>query len=349
MSLDAAIGLQLGTLDLDVGVSGRPGSVIAVLGPNGAGKTTILRCLAGAQAIDAGHIRLRDRVLDEPDAGTFVAPEARRVGLVPQDHLLFPHLSVLDNVAFGPRSAGASRAEARRQAKEELDAVGLGDLARARPRALSGGQSQRVALARALVTAPDLLLLDEPLAALDVTTRATTRRDLRRRLDGYGGVAILVTHDPLDALMLAEDIVVLEHGRVTQAGAIDEVTSRPRTRYVADLVGLNLYRGVAAGRAVRVGDVDVQVSEEAVGESFLTIRPSAVTLHPGPPEGSARNAWRCTIAGVDLLGERVRVHLDGPLPLVAEVTPASVATLHLEVGGEVWAAVKATEIDTYPA
>ncbi len=349
MRLDASIALCLGTLDLDVEVLGRPGSVVAVLGPNGSGKTTILRCLAGVQAIDAGRIRLGGRVLDDPEAGTFVPPEDRRVGLVPQDHLLFPHLDVLDNVAFGPRSTGASRADARRQARVQLDAMGLGDLARARPRALSGGQSQRVALARALVTAPDLLLLDEPLAALDVTSRATTRRDLRRHLDGYEGVAILVTHDPLDALMLAGEIVVLEHGRVTQAGAIDEVTSRPRTRYVADLVGLNLCRGVAAGRAVRVGGVEVQVSEEVRGETFLTIRPSAITLHPGPPEGSARNAWRCAISGIDLLGERVRVHLDGPLPLVAEVTPAAVASLHLEVGGEVWAAVKATEIDTYPA
>lgn len=348
MILDARLRLRLGALDLDVEVAAQPGRVLAVLGPNGAGKSTILRCLAGEHAVDEGHVRLGDRVLDDAATRTFVPPEHRRVGVVHQDHLLFPHLSVLENVAFGPRSTGTPKAEARARARRHLEAVGLADRADDRPRRLSGGQSQRVALARALVTEPDLLLLDEPLSALDVTTRATTRRDLRHHLDGYPGIAVLVTHDPLDALMLAEEVIILERGAVTQAGPVAEVTARPRTRYVADLIGTNLYRGAADGHAVRVDDARVEIADPAAGWVHLTISPTAVTLHRDPPTGSARNTWPGTIVTVDMLGERVRVHLAGPLHLVAEITPAALATMGLRIGDAVWASVKATEVDTYP-
>ncbi len=347
MILDADLRLALGTLDLDAAFAAEAGRVLAVLGPNGAGKSTILRTLAGDHALDGGHVRLGGRVLDEPASGAFVLPERRRVGFVHQDHLLFPHLSVLENVAFGPRATGTARVEARARAQRQLDAVGLGDRAGARPRQLSGGQSQRVALARALVTEPELLLLDEPLSALDATTRAATRRDLRHHLDGYRGVTVLVTHDPLDALMLADEIVILEHGRITQAGPVAEVASRPRTRYVADLVGTNLYRGAAEGHAVRVGDAVVEVAEAASGWVHLTIAPTAVTVHRQRPEGSARNTWPGTVTAVDLLGERVRLHLDGPLHLVAEITPAALAAMGLRLGDDVWTSVKATEVDTY--
>jgi len=348
MTLDAHVRLQLGTLALDVAIGARPGAVVAILGPNGAGKSTILRALAGLRAVDAGHVRLGDRVLDDPASRTFVPPEGRRVGFVHQDHLLFPHLSVLENVAFGPRSTGTSRGRARAHALARLEAAGLAELAGARPRELSGGQSQRVALARALAADPDLLLLDEPLSALDVTTRATTRRDLRRHLDGYAGIALLVTHDPLDALMLAEEVLILERGTVTQAGTVAEVTARPRTPYVADLVGTNLYRGAADGTAVLVGDTVVEVADRVSGWVHLTIAPSSVTIHPSEPVSSARNTWPCTITAVDLLGERVRLHLTGRLHLVAEITPASFARLALRIGDPVWATVKATEIATYP-
>ncbi len=188
-----------------------------------------------------------DRTLDEPATRTFVPPEDRRVAVVHQDFVLFPHLRVLDNVAFGPRSAGVPRRRADQVAREWLERMDLGDYALDRPASLSGGQAQRVALARALAADPEVLLLDEPLSALDVTTRATTRRDLRHHLDAFAGATVVVTHDPLDALLLAGRVAVLEAGRVTQAGSVAELTSHPRTRYVADLIGTNLLRGVADG------------------------------------------------------------------------------------------------------
>ncbi|QXC61115.1 ABC transporter ATP-binding protein [Aquihabitans sp. G128] len=351
MSLDARLEVRLGSLALDVDVQADAGTVLAVLGPNGAGKTTILRALAGLQPLAGGAIELAGRVLDDPQAGTFVAPEHRRVGFVHQDLLLFPHLSVLDNVAFGPRSNGTSKVASRAEARVWLERVGLEAYANERPKALSGGQAQRVALARALVGHPDLLLLDEPLSALDVGTRAATRRDLHRHLADFAGVTVVVTHDPLDALVLAQDVVVLEDGVASQSGALAEVTARPRSRYVADLLGTNLLRGEGRGHVVAL-DAEggaVEVAEAVDGPTFATISPSAVTLHLRAPEGSARNAWPATVTDLDLLGERVRVHLDGPVPLVAEITAASLAALALGPGSAVWATVKATEVATYPA
>jgi molybdate transport system ATP-binding protein len=347
VNLDAAIDLTQGPFRLRMDLAVAAGTTTAVLGPNGAGKSTLLRVLAGSAALDAGHVRLGERTLDEPGGRVFVAADSRRVGLVHQDLLLFPHLSVLDNVAFGPRCAGLSRATARAAAVGWLARVGLTDLADATPRSLSGGQAQRVALARVLVTEPDLLLLDEPLSALDAGTRGTTRRDLRRYLDDFAGATVLVTHDPLDALALADRVVVLEAGLVTQAGPIAEITARPRTRYVADLVGTNLVVGDAHGRTVRVGTAAVSLAEPLEGPTFATISPSAVTISHQPPDGSARNAWPVNIVGIEHLGERVRVALDGPPDLVAEITTASLLALSLAVGDSVWASVKSTDIAAY--
>lgn len=347
-SLDADLRLRLGTLDLAVVLRAVPGSVVAVVGPNGAGKSTVVKALAGLVAVDAGRIELAGTMLDDPTSGRFAAPEHRRVGYLPQGLALFPHLRVLENVAFGPRSMGRSRAEARRSAADLLARMGLEGHARSRPRELSGGQAQRVALARALATDPDLLLLDEPLSALDVTTRAAVRRDLRSHLGAFAGVTVLVTHDPLDALLLADEIVIIEDGKVTQAGAPGEVTARPRTPYVADLFGANLLRGTGDGRTVRVGEAVVTVAEPAPTEAFVSLSPSAITVHQGEPAGSARNVWPATVAEIDLLGDRVRVHLAGPLPLVAEITPAALAALALTEGDAVWASAKATEVRAYP-
>ncbi|MGI8754495.1 MAG: sulfate/molybdate ABC transporter ATP-binding protein [Acidimicrobiales bacterium] len=347
MTLDAHLDVTLGAFHLDVALTAEPASVTAVLGPNGAGKTTVLRTLAGTVALDRGTIQLGGRVLDDPAARVFAPPERRRVALVHQDLLLFPHLSALDNVAFGLRCTGTSRAEARRLASAWLGRAGLADQCDARPRTLSGGQAQRVALARSLVTNPDLLLLDEPLAALDAGTRTTTRRDLRRFLDDTACPTILVTHDPLDALTLADRVLVLENGRVTQEGAIAEVTARPRTRYVADLLGTNLLVGAGRGRRVEVGTGTVEVAEAIVGPAFVTISPSAVTLGATRPEGSARNVWPVTVTDLDLLGERVRVTVTGAVDLVAEITPAALAQLALTEGAPAWASVKATEVCPY--
>ena len=346
MTLNADVTTSVGNFELSVQLSAPAGSVVAVLGPNGAGKSTLLRALAGLTALQAGVITLDGRVLDDA-AGTFVPPEDRGVGVVFQDYLLFDHLSVLENVAFGPRSTGASKAAARTLAASWLERVGLSGRATAKPRLLSGGQAQRVALARALATNPQLLLLDEPLAALDVGTRADVRRNLRSHLQQFAGTTVIVTHDPLDALVLADQIVVIEAGRVSQAGPIAEVTSRPRSEYVAQLIGTNLLQGEANGHDLHVADAHLTIADHHVGPVYATISPSAVALHRSAPSGSPRNQWLATIASIDLLGDRVRVALAGPLDLVAEITPGAAAELGLQEGNDVWAAVKATEINVY--
>lgn len=347
MSLDVELEVAIGDLDLAVALTAAGGAVTAVLGPNGAGKTSLLRCVAGAVAIDRGVIALDGTVFDEPP-GTFVPPERRRLGIVHQDHLLFPHLSALDNVAFGPRSHGSNRRQARERAAALLDRVGLADHRDAKPRALSGGQAQRVALARALATDPAALLLDEPLAALDAATRADVRRDLRRHLADFAGPTVLVTHDPVDVLALADAVAILEHGRITQVGTVEEVTTRPRTRYVADLMGTNLVLGHASGRTITTSSgATLTTAETHDGPVFATVAPAAVALHRSEPEGSPRNRWSMTVAHLDVLGDRVRVRLAGPMELVAEVTPTAVAELALREGDGVWASVKATEVSTY--
>ncbi len=349
MSLRAAVRLRLGALELDVTIEAEPGAVVGVLGPNGAGKTTLLRALAGLQPIEGGRIELDGEVLDDPQAGVFVPPERRSVGVVFQDYLLFPHLTAADNVAFGLRVRGRDRRQAAAEARRWLDRVGLGHLAGARPAALSGGQAQRVALARALAIEPRLLLLDEPLSALDAATRTQVRSELRRQLAAAPGVRLLVTHDPVDALALADRLVVLEHGRVTQAGSAAEVTARPRSRYVADLVGLNLWRGRARGTTIEVGEAVLTVADPAEGEVFAMAHPRAVALYRIRPEGTPRNLWRARPVDIDLQADRARVRLEGPLPVVAEVTPAAVRELALAAGEPVWVALKATEIDVYRA
>jgi len=348
MTLDAVVRIDQGPFRLAVDLVAPAGSVVAVLGPNGAGKTSLLQVLAGSRPLDAGKVQLGDRMLDEPESRTWVHPEDRHIGFVHQDLLLFPHLSALDNVAFGLRAGGLTRRDARDAARHWLARFDVDDQASARPGSLSGGQGQRVALARALATEPELLLLDEPLSALDIGTRQTTRRDLRRWLDSYEGTTIVVTHDPLDALTLADHVVVLEAGAVTQRGPLSEVAARPRTAYVADLLGTNLLRGVAAGTTVAIGSSVVHVAEPARGPVFVTIAPRSVTVHRAEPTGSARNRWPAVIDAVDLVGDRARLHTTGPIPLVAEVTPPALRDLRLEVGTEVWLAVKATDVSAYP-
>ena len=350
MSLTARVMTQFGALALDVEIATASGETVAVLGPNGSGKTTLLRCLAGLLPIDAGRIELDGEVLDDPDRHVFVAPERRPVAVVFQDYLLFPNMTAVENVAFGLRARGVPKGEAGRAAAEWLDRIGLADHAHHRPGALSGGQAQRVALARALATQPRLLLLDEPLAALDVGTRGDVRRDLRHHLSSFGGVRLLVTHDPIDAHALADRVVILEAGKVVQAGTLAEVSARPQSRYVADLVGVNLLAGTGVEGAV-VSETGGRIvpADPVVGPAFLMIPPAAVALHRHHPEGSPRNVWPVTVLDVDRSGERVRVRVAGEVPLVAEITPGALDELALAPGDELWASVKATEITSYPA
>ena len=347
--LSVAGQVRRGGFELDVTLRAEPGEVVAVLGPNGAGKSTLLRVVAGLLALDAGEVRLNGTVFD--DGRQFVDPQHRRVGVVFQDHRLFPHLRVLDNVAFGPRSRGVPVAAARATAGSWLERLGLGDLARRHPRELSGGQAQRVALARALACEPDALLLDEPLAALDVQTRAEVQGELRQHLGAFAGPTMIVTHDPIEALLLAGRLIVLERGRVVQEGSPAEITRRPLTPYVARLVGMNLYAGRAtAGRVALDDGGELFAADAPDGPVLAALRPSAVTVHRARPgDTSARNVWPAHIASLAPLGDRIRVTLDGAPSAAVDVTAAAVAELDLTPGHEVWLSAKATDVSAYAA
>jgi molybdate transport system ATP-binding protein len=349
MDLRALVRLELGTLTLDVDLDAKAREVVAVLGPNGAGKTTLLRCLAGLQPIDEGRVVLGDVVLDDTHDDTFVEAERRPVSVVFQDYLLFSHLTALDNVAFGLRARRVGRAEARHRAMEWLERFGLGGHASSRPAALSGGQQQRVALARALATNPKLLLLDEPLAALDAATRVSVRRDLREHLSGFDGIRILITHDPLDAYALADRVAILEAGRITQIGTLADIAARPHSRYVAQLIGTNLVTGTIRGGALTTTNgFTLTVDAEFDGDAYASVPPTAIALYRSRPDGSPRNVWSAPITDVDRAFDRVRVSLGAPVRLVAELTPMGLAALDRRVGDDVWVSVKATEINIYP-
>ncbi|MDG4791133.1 ABC transporter ATP-binding protein [Micromonospora sp. WMMD1102] len=348
--LDAHLIVHRGTFRLDLPLTVDAGEVVALLGPNGAGKTTALRALAGLLPLSGGHLTVAGRVLDRPDRRIWTPTERRPIGVVFQDYLLFPHLTALDNIAFGPRRHGLPRQQARQRGAEWLARMGLAEHARSKPRQLSGGQAQRVALARALAVDPALLLLDEPLAALDARTRLDTRAQLQRHLAAHTGATLLVTHDPLDALVLADRLVIVEHGEVVQEGDAATITAQPRTDYVARLVGLNLYRGHADGHSIVVGaGFTLTTGERGDGDVFVAFPPSAVALHSNRPDGSPRNTWQATVTGVERHGDNLRVQLGGAIGVAADITPLAAAQLRLAPGQPVWVAVKATETRVYPA
>ncbi len=360
--LAAAVVCRRPGFELDVEVRVEPGETVAVLGPNGAGKTTLLRVLAGLEPLHHGRVSVGGAVVAAAEQGRVlvdVPTEARSVGLVFQDHGLFPHLSALDNVAFGlrRRRPRPTRAAAHRLAAGWLDRFGLADRSAARPGELSGGQAQRVALARSLAVGPAVLLLDEPLASLDATTRATVRHELADHLGADPGAHLLVTHDPVDAFALADRLVVLEGGRITQTGTADDLVARPGSGYVADLVGVNLWWGHRSdGGAVELDGggrlVVAGSSEPATGRAGAGVgvraSPRAVSLHLARPEGSPRNVWRGRVERVEQLGDRVRVRVGGPPGIVAEVTPGARRELAIERGSQVWVSVKASELSTFP-
>lgn len=355
-SLSARLCIGRGAFTLDAELFARSGETLALIGPNGAGKSTILAALAGLAPLDAGYVRLGDRVLDDTAARIRVPIARRGIGIVFQDLRLFPALDVRDNIAYGLRARGISRSAGRATAERMLADLEIAHLARAKPPSLSGGEAQRVALARALVIEPALLLLDEPLAAIDARARADLRALLRRTLPAFGGPRLLVTHDPVEALVLADRLAVIEDGRIVQHGPPEEVRARPRSAFVAALVGLNLLRGrlrhAPEGVAMVVGEEGsltvIDPGLPAGSEVAAILPPSAVTLHRDQPRGSARNVLSATVEYVEFDGDRARVRLDGRPPLVAEVTAASASELGLAAGERVWASVKATEVRIEP-
>jgi molybdate transport system ATP-binding protein len=341
--------VRRGSFELDVDFEVRPGEVLGVLGPNGAGKSTLLRTVAGLEELSTGTVGVGDQAWQQP--GLFVPAEQRRAGVVFQNYRLFPHLDVLDNVAFASRSGGSGRAASRAHAQQWLERLGLAELADRRPHQLSGGQSQRVALARALALEPEVLLLDEPMAALDAGARIDVRTFLRAHLADFAGPVVLVTHDPLEAMVLADRLLVLEAGRLVQQGAPAEVARRPASSYVARLVGLNLWAGNLGHEGVVTleegGRLEV-AAEAPPGPVLVSLRPSAITVHTEHPEhSSTRNVWLGRVASMEVLADRVRLQVAGDPSALADVTPAAVAELDLEVGRAVWLSAKATELETY--
>jgi molybdate transport system ATP-binding protein len=351
--LDARVESARGGFALAAELYAPPGTT-ALLGPNGAGKSTLVAALAGLVPLAAGRVALGDRVWEDAAAGIRLPPRQRRIGVAFQEPRLFPSLPVLDNVAYGPRARRISRVEARRRASSWLERLSAGHLARRRPAELSGGEAQRVALARALAAEPDVLLLDEPLAAQDIAARSTLRRALAEALAGFGGVALVVTHDPVDALTLAERLAVLEAGRIVQQGDAGALRRRPATAWVATLAGVNLLRGrlVLDGKETLLACEDLRVSVLAEGlapgaEVAAVVPPRAVTLSLEPPRTSARNVISGRVTSVDATGERARVTLDTRPPITAEITRESLADLRIAEGVLLHAAIKVTEIEPF--
>jgi molybdate transport system ATP-binding protein len=356
--------VERGSFRLEADLTAAPGEVVGVLGPNGAGKTTLLRALSGLDALTSGSIRLGDLTLDDAATDTFVPVERRPVALVFQNYRLFPHLDVRDNVAYAPRVQGAGRLQARAAADTWLERLDLTALATRRPHEISGGQAQQVALARALAAEPRLLLLDEPLSALDARTRLDVRARLRSHLDQFTGPVLIITHDPLEAMIMADRLVVIENGRVVQQGSPAHVARQPATQYVARLVGLNLYTGTldpttrhvhldAGGTfTVTLGDDDGVGSAVAglpTRRVLVGLRPSAITIHTArPTHASPRNVWKGTVVALELLADRVRVQVDATPPALVDISTGAVADLALRPGTLVWLSAKATETEAYP-
>jgi molybdate transport system ATP-binding protein len=353
MSLRASFTARRAGFEVVVDLAAHDRGTLALLGPNGAGKSTVVDALAGTLEIVEGSIELDGQRIDH------LPPEHRAIGVCFQDDLLFPTMSARDNVAFPLRARGTSRIIANERAEELLGRLAPGVPGGAKPGSLSGGERRRVAVARSLASEPRLLLLDEPFANIDVSSRAGLRSVVRDVARTFGGATVLVAHDPIDALTLADRVTLLESGRQTQSGTPEEIRTAPRSAYAADLVGVNLYSGVleplADGAAVlrtsAGGEIIVAPSTtvEAGTIVLATLRPIDVAVHADEPEGSARNVVAGSIAEITIEGDRARVRLDSHPPLTAEITAGSVTRLQLSVGRDVWASFKAVEVSLHLA
>jgi molybdate transport system ATP-binding protein len=375
--LQAQLDIQLNNaFHLELGFSAEVGETTVLLGESGAGKSTVLRLLAGLLHPERGHISLEGVTYFDSTQHIAIPPQERPFGYVFQDYALFPHLSVFENVAFGLRAQHLPRQIIRRRVGEALERVRLTEMDQRRSTQLSGGQQQRVAIARALALQPQLLLLDEPLAALDIQTRREVRQELRHILASTGITTLLVTHQYLEALLFGHSILILDSGRVIQQGSQRDLLIYPRSSYIAELVGMNFFRGrvvrceadaictiqlhngsqpaeimaaleehIAAGKLPGVGD-----------EAYVVVDPRSITLYQTLPDSSARNIFCGEILQVLRLGTptshdgRVRVSimldLSAP-PLTAEITEASAARMELSEGKTIYAAFKATEARAY--
>jgi molybdate transport system ATP-binding protein len=350
LAFDAAV--ALGAFRFEAAFEVAAGETLALVGPSGAGKSTALALAAGLLRPDRGRIACAGEVWCDTGGGVLLSPEARRAGLLFQDYALFPHLTVRENVAYGPRARGRRRPEAEAAAARWLDRLRLGELGERRVDGISGGERQRVALARALASEPKALLLDEPFAALDVSTRGTLRSELRAFLAGCALPTVIVAHDPVDAFALGDRVAVLEEGRLAQAGRHEDLLAHPRSAFVADLAGLNFYRADLAGgrglKVARAGAVEFHVlADDRSGPSFLAFSPSEVALAPERRAGSPQNVFPGRVVELQPLADRVRVVLDVGVEMAADVTREAAAALALAPGVGIVASVKATAIRVY--
>jgi len=355
--LQAQLAIRYGAFALDLELEVPPGETLVLVGESGSGKSTVLRLLAGLTRPASGRIVMAGNAWFDSARKINLPPQEREVGWLPQDYALLPHLNVVENVAFGLRARRAPKQEILERCQRALEQFGVADLSARRLMGLSGGQQQRVALARAMVLKPRLLLLDEPLAALDVQTRARVRGDLRAMLASLSCTTIFVTHNPLDAVAFGQRIAVLDGGRIVQSGTPDRLLRQPRSPYVAAFTGVNLFQGRSSmpqpGGLSRI-ETDqgpVRVSGTEVGASpFVAVSPREITLYvAAPTAGSAQNVFRGPVVEMvpePPFGERVRVVLGTRPPLVAEVTQAAVDRLGLAVGTQVYASFKATAVST---
>ena len=346
--LSAEVALARGEFELDASVAVAAGECLALVGPSGGGKSTLLRAMAGLVRPDRGRVALGGETWFDGEAGIDVAPERRGVGFVFQEYALFPRMSAWRNVAYGIDAH--DRHERRRRASELLERFELGSRVMAKPDELSGGERQRVALARALATKPRLLLLDEPLSALDARTRAAASGELASLLREADVPCVIVTHDFAEAALLADRTAVLDRGRIVQAGTAAELAASPASAFVADLAGAVTLRGTArpGQRGLTVVDLDgggiVSSTDAAAGPVAASVFPWEIELAPVAVErpSSALNGLVGEVTGVTEFGNRARVAIAVPQPLVAEVTSASVARLSIRPGATVEASWKAT-------
>lgn len=322
--------------------------VIALLGPNGAGKTTILRALAGLAPLESGEITISGETWTSVATGIHLPPERRSVAWLPQENYLFQSMTVLENVIFALKNINISISAARSRGMEMLDRLGMASFATRGVTGLSGGEARRVALARALITNPKLLLLDEPLAPADAASRPLIRRELLKTLHAPGQVCVLVSHDPVDVLTLADSAVILDGGRVVERGPLQEIVARPRTPFAAEFVNMNIYRGTGRDGIVTIESGAQIVTTGAEGGVIVSIPTTAPSVHHERPGGSPRNAWRGSIAHLETHADRVRLHIEGEFNIRADITPAAVRAMALTAGANVWVSVKATEITVSP-
>ena len=348
---------RLGEFSLEAALAVPKGTVTVLVGGSGAGKSTLLRAVAGLIQPQEGRIALDGQVWFDASSGIRLAPHRRPIGYVSQDYALFPHLSVRDNVGFGPRAMGFPRAEVRERSQRSIGRLGLAPLADRRPGELSGGQQQRVALARALALDPAVLLLDEPLSALDLATRRAIRGELRRILETLPCATLFVTHHPADALAFGDRIAVLEQGRLTQQGTRDDFLRHPRSGYVAEFLGVNLLAGEIRERTGGLASVAVEdamltiVDPGRDGAVQLVLHPREIVLSLDRPSGSARNVLRGSVEEMfpePPGGEQMRVLLATRPALAAQVTRRSAELLNLRPGLAVFASFKAGGIVVLP-